>query len=211
MKTIFLHGLGQSAADWERVTALIPGGDFDCPSLYPASGEVCTYAEILRSLTERLDGEREPFCLCGISLGAILALDYAISHSDRVTSLVLIGCQYQVPTALIDLQNLLFRCMSDSAFREIGLSKSQTISLAHSMRKLDFRDKLNKVSCPTVVLCGKKDKANRKASIKLNALLPQSELFLIPGAGHEVNKDAPEAIAARILENLKCFSTQNDV
>jgi pimeloyl-ACP methyl ester carboxylesterase len=39
-------------------------------------------------------------------------------------------------------------------------------------------------------------KTIRKAAKKLSALLPKSELLIIPGVGHEVNKYAPEAIAA---------------
>lgn len=47
------------------------------------------------------------------------------------------------------------------------------------------------------LLCAvKKDSANLKASKKLNELLPQATLQIVPGAGHEINKDAPEAIAA---------------
>jgi len=45
------------------------------------------------------------------------------------------------------------------------------------------------------ILCGEKDRANLKASRQLSELLPQAELHIIPGAGHEINKCAPETIA----------------
>lgn len=194
MKTIFLHGLGQNAHDWDRVTALIPKGDFECPSLFPTSGNPCTYSELLSSLTKQFAEEQEPFCICGISLGAVLALDYTIQHSDHVASLVLIACQYKVPNWLVDLQNIMFRCIPESGFRDIGLSKSDTIEFASSMRNLDFSNRLKAVTCPTAVVCGEKDRANRQASRRLNALLPQSELVWVSGVGHEVNQYAPEAI-----------------
>jgi len=195
MRTIFLHGLGQNAHDWEKVTELISDRNFECLSLFPASGKSCSYSEIFCSLEERLAKEQEPFCICGISLGAILALDYTIRYRGNVAYLVLIGCQYKVPTLLIDMQNVLFRCMPKSAFEDSGLSKSDMIELARSMRKLDFSDSLNMVCCPVTIVCGEKDSANKKASQKLNVLLPQSELLLIPDVGHEVNKHAPKSIA----------------
>lgn len=86
--------------------------------------------------------------------------------------------------------------MPRKAFATLGISKSDMIKLSHSMRSLDFKSELNKVECPVTIVCGEKDHANKKAAKRLNALLPQSQLQIIPGAGHEVNKCAPEAIAA---------------
>lgn len=196
MKTILLHGLGQSAHDWEKVTSLIPNMEVDCPNLFATTENGFSYSEIMHSCETRFTEEHEPLRICGLSLGAVLALDYTIRHSDHVTSLVLIGCQYKVPSLLIDLQNIIFRCMPDKVFQNTGLSKSNAIELAHSMRSLDFSEKLHEISCPVTVICGEKDRANKKAAKKLNSLLPQSELIIIPGVGHEVNKYAPEAIAA---------------
>lgn len=56
-----------------------------------------------------------------ISLGAMLALDYAIRHGKQVDSLILIGVQYKSPSALIDFQNILFRCMPQKTFESMGL------------------------------------------------------------------------------------------
>ncbi len=78
---------------------------------------------------------------CGLSLGAILALDYAIRHANQVSSLILIGVQYKVATLLIDLQNLIFRCMPHKTFEAMCISKSNMIQLSHSIRSLDFRSK----------------------------------------------------------------------
>lgn len=195
MKTVFLHGLGQTAQDWDEVINRVSLQDVDCPELYSVSKGNITYSDILAGLEERYMNVTEPFCICGLSLGAILALDYAIRHGDRISSLILIGVQYKVPTRMIDFQNLIFRCMPKKAFEDMGIPKDDTIRLAHSMRSLDFSSRLNEVMCPVTLLCGEKDSANLKAAKQLNELLPQAELHIIPGAGHEVNKCAPEAIA----------------
>ena len=64
------------------------------------------------------------------------------------------------------------------------------------MRTLDFSAGLKDIMCPVIIICGEKDTVNLKASKRLAKLLPQAELHIVPGAGHEINKEAPEAIAA---------------
>ena len=208
MKTVFLHGLGQSARDWQPVTAQLDcaPGEADCPELFPwvEPGQL-TYSSLLAGLERYCGAQREPFRLCGLSLGAVLALDYAIRHPDgpaAPAALVLAGAQYKIPTGLIDLQNLLFRLMPRRAFAEMGVSKQDFIGLARSMRTLDLSRGLRRVACPAAVLCGEKDAANLKACRRLARLLPQAKLYVLPGAGHELNACAPDAFAA-VLRQTK--------
>lgn len=196
MKTILLHGLGQTAQDWKEVVCQLSSSNVECPELFSSMDNEISYSRILGDLERRYSNAKEPLRICGLSLGALLAIDFAIRYGDKVASLVLIGTQYKVPSLLIDFQNLIFRCMPNKAFESMGLSKSNTIKLAHSMRSLDFTAQLSGIHCPVNILCGEKDSANLKASKKLNEILPKATLQIVPGAGHEINKDAPEAIAA---------------
>lgn len=196
MKTILLHGLGQTAQDWKEVVCQLSSSNVECPELFSSMENEISYPQILGDLERRYSNAKEPLRICGLSLGALLAIDFAIRHGNKVASLVLIGTQYKVPSLLIDFQNLIFRCMPNKAFESMGLSKSNTIKLAHSMRALDFTAQLSGILCPVNILCGEKDSANLKASKKLNEILPKATLQIVPGAGHEINKDAPEAIAA---------------
>lgn len=196
MKTVLIHGLGQTAQDWKEVVHQLSTSHVECPELFSSTGNEISYSRILAVLERQYANTIEPLCICGLSLGALLALDFTIRHEDKVASLVLIGAQYKVPTLLIDFQNILFRCMPQKSFDNMGLSKNDTIKLSHSMRSLDFTSQLNGVTCPVTIVCGEKDSANLKASKKLNELLPQATLQIVPGAGHEINKDAPETIAA---------------
>lgn len=194
MRTVFLHGLGQNPKDWENIIRLTFGNS-ECPELFSYQGNDITYSSILQSLESRYANASEPFRICGISLGGMLAMDYAIRHIDQISSLVLIGVQYKVPWLLLDFQNVLFHLLPGNAFANTGLSKYQMLKLTHSMRCLDISDDLNKIICPVTIVCGKNDKANLKATKSLNKLLPQSTLNLISHAGHEINKDAPEALS----------------
>ena len=195
MKTVLLHGLGQTAQDWKEVVRQLSTSSVECPELFSSTGNEISYSRILAELEQQYSNTTDPLYICGLSLGALLALDFTIRHGDKVASLVLVGAQYKVPTLLIDFQNLIFRCMPNKVFESMGLSKSSTIKLAHSMRSLDFTLQLNNIRCPVTILCGKKDTANLKASKRLKELLPQATLHIVPNAGHELNKYAPNTIA----------------
>lgn len=164
MKTIFLHGLGQTSNDWNEVIKQTLYLDSECPELFYLSENDITYSKILFGLEKLYANITEPFNICGVSLGAILALNYTIRNSDKVNSLILIGVQYKVPSFIIDFQNLLFRFIPQKAFENIGISKKDVIKLAHSMRSLDLRRDLNKIKCPVTIICGEKDIINLKAA-----------------------------------------------
>ena len=195
MKTIFLHGLGQTAQDWEEVIRQTALSEVDCPELFSLSEGEITYFGIRNGLEKRYADITEPFCICGLSLGALLALDYAIRHNEQVAALVLIGVQYKVPSLLIDFRILFFAVCPIKLLMIWVCPKNDVIRLAHSMRSLDFRSGLKDIKCPVTISAEKKDRANLKASRQLAELLSQSKLRIVPGAAHELNKCAPEAIA----------------
>lgn len=199
MKTVLLHGLGQTAKDWEGVKQRLSSSNIDCPELFTIVNDM-SYSRLLDNLERQYADTDELLCICGLSLGAILALDFAIRHEDKVGALILIAAQYKVPRLLIDFQNLLFHCMPNKFFVDMEISKNNMIRLSRSMRSLDFTHQLDKITCPVTIVCGEKDRANLKASRKLKELLPQAKLRIILGAGHEINKTAPKDIAAILNE-----------
>ncbi len=201
MKIVFLHGLGQRAADWDRVASQFP--NTDCPDLFEIAGEKLNYAAILSSLEERYEHEKEPLCLCGLSLGGMLALDYALRHGDRVAAMVLLGARDRTPRLLMDIQDLLFRCMPDKAFASTGMKKEQVRDLTRSMKNLDFTDRLSTIHCPVTVACGAKDYPNLAAARRLAKYLPNARLYVVPHAGHELNTDAPDTVAEMVRESCR--------
>ena len=104
MKTVLLHGLGQTAQDWKDVVCQLSTSNVECPELFSSMGNEISYSRILANLERQYSDATEPLYICGLSLGALLALDFTIRHGDKVASLVLIGAQYKVPTLLIDFQ-----------------------------------------------------------------------------------------------------------
>lgn len=90
---VLLHGFTQTGRSWAPVVEALGGryrcfapdlpGHGDASHRRPASFDAVTaYLAALR---------REPFVLCGYSMGGRLALDFALRHPGRVERLVLIG------------------------------------------------------------------------------------------------------------------------
>ena len=201
MKYIYLHGLGQTPDSWNRVLGYLnaPTNSI-CPDLAKlVHGREAKYSDLYAAFSALCDTIEDDLTLCGLSLGGVLALNYAIDHPERVKALVLIAPQYKMPRTLLKLQNILFRFMPKSAFSQTGFQKDDFIRLCHSMAELDFSRSLRKVTCPVLVLCGEHDRANQKACKMLACLLKNAQFQLVPGAGHEVNVDAPE----RLVKILK--------
>lgn len=159
-----------------------------------------SYSNLYQAYKSYCNGVSGTLNLCGLSLGAILAMNFAIENPERVHSLVLIGAQYKMPKGLLKFQNFIFRFMPNSAFDKMGIPKSDVIKLTDSMVELDFSMALKNILCGTLVMCGASDNANKKAARFIAEAAPNAEHCLIEGAGHEVNIDAPVRLAAVLSE-----------
>ena len=194
MKTILLHGLGQTSSSWKNtINTMGKSADILCPNLFDwfEDKEVC-YQVLYLAFSEYCKQFSEPVNICGLSLGGILALQYGIENPDKINSLALVATQYTMPKKLLQFQNMLFRFMPKRTFESMGLGKTDFINLSKSMINLDFQKELQCINSPVMVICGEKDAANKQASLQLQSQLPQAELLVIKNSGHEVNIDAPE-------------------
>lgn len=208
MKYLYLHGLGQKPDSWNRTIkeTKVSGSSIRLSLAEMSEGKDVTYKELYSAFSEVCDKEDEEIVLCGLSLGAVLALNYAIDHPDKTKALVLIAAQYKMPEKLLKFQNVLFRLMPNSMFKQIGFKKADVISLCGTMAELDFTDSLHNVSCPVLIVCGEKDHANKKASKELTRYLSKSFFYELLETGHEVNIEAPEEIAIvlqKFYDNIK--------
>lgn len=197
MRYIFLHGLGQNSSSWDHtISYLSRNRPIYCPDLPELlQQKEVTYNHLYASFVEYCAEIDEPLHLCGLSLGGILALNYAIDYPERVSSLVLIGVQYKMPKALLKFQNIIFQFIPHYAFQQMGFTKQDFIQLTNSMSTLNFSKSLHNISCKTLIVCGKNDFANKRASKELELLIPTAKLQFITKAGHEVNTQTPRELA----------------
>ena len=195
MRQIFLHGLGQGPDSWEEVISSLEDKP-TCLDLYSFFREKeTTYQNLYQGFSDYCGEEKMPLVLCGVSLGAVLALHYALEHPERVSALLLAAPQYKMPWGLLTAQNLLFRLMPAKAFVEMGLRKKEVIALTNSMNEIDLSPRLGGLPCPALILCGEKDRTNRKAALTLAKALPNARFREMKGAGHELNREVPEELA----------------
>lgn len=195
MHNILVHGLGQSSSSWDKVCEYL---DFDCrcPNLSELiAGKTVNYSNLYEGFSGYCETLPERINLCGLSLGGILALNYAVDFSNRVNSLVLIGTQYKMPKALLRFQNALFRFMPSSSFKDIGFGKADFIALSKSMMNLNFSAELEKITCSAMVVVGAKDNPNRKAAVEMAMKINGCKFEVIENSGHEVNVNSPRELA----------------
>lgn len=197
MYHILVHGLGQNASSWNKTISYMAKHDHViCPelSLFLKEKEV-TYSNLYNAFSEYCDNLSEPLHLCGLSLGAVLALNYTIDNPTKVKSLILIAAQYEMPKLLLKLQNIVFRFIPEASFENMGMRKKDFIDLTSSMMDLNLNEGLKNISCPVLLLCGEKDSVNKKATEKLSENIIKAETQFIKKANHEVNVDAPKELA----------------
>ena len=66
------------------------------------------------------------------------------------------------------------------------------------MKDLDFSDRVCEIRCPTLILCGEKDRANLKSAHFLAEHIPGAELRVLENTGHVVNEESPKVLAERL-------------
>lgn len=200
MKKILIHGSGHKASSWEKTVAHMENsGDILCPELCSLlNGKTASYANLYDSFARYCNAIDGQVHLCGISLGGILALNYALDFPEKTKTLVLIGTPYKIPKLTFAFQNMIFRFLPESVFEDMAFNKKDTFLLGNSMKSLDFSVGLQNIKCPVLVICGEKDTANRKASHFLSENMRNAELKIIENTGHIVNEETPE-ILAKIL------------
>ncbi len=199
---IWLHGSGHKAASWDETISYMPSGeDIVCPDLASIlKGKAATYENLYSAFAKYCNGFEGQIHLCGLSLGGILALNFALDFPQKLKTLVLIGTPYKVPKAAFGLQNVVFRFLPKSIFDTMAFDKKDTFALGNTMKNLDFSDAVKNVQCPTLILCGEKDGANMKSAHYLAQNIRGAKLKILENAGHVVNEENPKALAEILSE-----------
>lgn len=194
---IFVHGSGHKATSWEKtITYMTNNEDIVCPNLSSIlEGKEASYENLYSSFVKYCNEFDGQIHLCGLSLGGILALNFALDFPQKVKTLVLIGTPYKVPKVAFSFQNIIFRFLPKSIFETMAFDKKNTFALGDTMKNLDFSDRVKNIKCPTLILCGKKDSANMKSADYLSQSIRSAELKIIENTGHVVNEENPKALA----------------
>lgn len=208
METIcLLHGLGQSNNAWAKTSKLLKKEQDErkicllAPDLSQfVFHEPLTYGYLYATFEEYLNKQCRRWgkiTLCGLSLGAVLALNYACNYPDHIRKLVLLAPQFAPDPKIIKMQNVLFSVFGSP--KSDGFSSSQVKSLCKSMADIDLSEQVSGLHFPTIIMVGEKDKANRKAAMELHELMDNSVIKIVNDSRHEINKERPEVLIPYLL------------
>lgn len=238
---VFINSLGTDLRIWEKVISYLAGrfaivrydkrghGLSDCP---PGPYSIGDHAGDLASLLTYLAVEN--VILIGISVGGMIALDYAARNPQRVPALVLSDTAAQIGTAAywnerIDAieangmdhlaPTILSRWFApDFAARRPAdyqgyfnmLTRMPVVGYTGTcaaVRDADLRQQAATLQAKTLVLCGAEDSATPPDLVRgLADTLPDARFEVIEKAGHLPCIEQPEAMAAEIDRFLREIS-----
>lgn len=193
-KVVFLHGLGETCEVWNPVIKQLPQTECAAPEVLKAKSPMTDWS--LEGISNEIaDTLTEPVHLVGLSLGAVMALQIAISHPDKVVSLFISAPQAKLPQLLMSLQRVLMRLLPAKWVCPPQLSKAELFGVLDSLKYLDLTSQLSALRIPVTVVCGSRDKANLPASRKIARLIPGARFAVIPGVGHQWHVTHPQLFA----------------
>jgi pimeloyl-ACP methyl ester carboxylesterase len=224
---ILLHGAGGSHLTWSSEIRRLPGYRvyaLDLPGHGRSSGRgqqsISGYAQLIREWLQTIELHRAVFV--GFSMGSAIGLTLALEYSEHVIGLCLVGAAGRMrvnPQLLEDaasattfnkavdqIVNWSFSPEADVRLKELvdkRIAETRP-SVLHgdflACDGFDVSDRLSQVSCPTLVLCGEEDKmVPLRSSQFLADHIPGARLEIVPGAGHMVIQEKPQAVASALL------------
>jgi pimeloyl-ACP methyl ester carboxylesterase len=225
---VFIHGSGGEHTLWENQYKNLQG-DFNIAAVnLPGHGlsggkgeqDVMTYVEWVKKMIGGLGITRPPV-LIGHSLGAAISLTFAIHYGYLLSAIVPVGGGVTMPVNPVLLGQL--KTDPDAVYAMIikfaiakghrdrvgpliheGLKKGNPDILhgdLYACDKLDVTEAVKKINIPVLVICGDDDKMTPPALSRYIAdNVPGGRLVMIPGAGHFVMNEDPEAFNKTLRE-----------
>lgn len=232
------HGFGGSARNFrpqlralrERARSIVYDARGHARSGAPAAAADYAPACFVADLGRVLDGAGAARAVVGgLSMGAGVALRFALAQPQRVRGLVLaafpaggghgIAAHALAFARALDAEGVAAAGERfvwgkgsglnerDAALIRQGFLEHRPHALAHVLRELiavqpsveEMAPELHHLETPTLVIAGANDAPSVAASRALAAALPRARLVIVPNAGHVVNLAQPAAFDAALL------------
>jgi len=185
------------------------------------------YATDLKILLDTIGAEQVG--IIGFSMGALVAQEFYFLQPDRVNALVFIACPppykrlWRIAISFVSLlermgitslktetiKSLVRRYSKGTDPDIINKSLKDLEKYSNAEFNLILRsvwhqrkiDRLRTIKIPALIMVGEKD-GIKKHSEKLNQLIPDSQLIIIPKSNHSVIFDQPKYLTEQILKFL---------
>jgi len=204
---VLLHGSGQRPPVWQDVVTDLGA---DRPMIAPwlkglkpgdrISFDLATAAATVASELELRGAPQAD--VCGLNLGALVALRMAVSFPGQVRRLVVVSGFVVPPKAALKVQRTMLKLVPERRLLASGVPKKQMIEGLDAMIASDMSTTLADVRVPVLVVAGADDPAGAANAEQLRSGLPDARVVTISGAGADVVRDQPAALAAAMREFL---------
>lgn len=196
-------------------------------------GDITGHDSISAIATSFLSTAPEKFSLAGLSMGGIVAMEIMAQAPHRVERLALLDtnpcaelpamkmrrssqlekveagllrvvmCDEMKPNYLAPgsgKQTILDLCLEMAEDLGADVFRRQS----HALRdRVDQQETLRKISVPSLILCGREDRACPvERHTMMHRLIPNSTLVIVEGAGHLPTLESPEVTNAALLQWL---------
>jgi pimeloyl-ACP methyl ester carboxylesterase len=204
---VLLHGVGQAPMAWEDVVVRLYGSRRLLtpwvPGLRPTEKAPVPLADAAAKLdTDLMLEGLQTVDLCGVSYGAMVATQLAADFPERVRRLVLVAGQVRAPRGVVPVQQAALRLVPASRFADSGVSKERLLQALELARRTDLTAALPRITAPTLVLVGARDRANQPGARALAAGIEGARLRVVDGAGQQLNEERPEELVDLLEEFL---------
>jgi 2-succinyl-6-hydroxy-2,4-cyclohexadiene-1-carboxylate synthase len=195
------HGDAEAPADldlWASADLLADRGGRGVYVGYSMGGRVALHTALVRpEVVERL-----------VLIGATAGIDDPDERAARRAADERLADHIEavgVPTFIDEwLANPLFAGLTDATAQRADRLRNTPAGLAASLRatgtgtQAPLWDRLGEIGCPVLVLVGEHDAKFTDLGRPLVDGLPRAELVVVPGAGHSVHLEQPDATADAI-------------
>lgn len=172
----------------------------------------------------------ERACVCGLSLGGVVAQWLAVHHPERVERVVLANTGARIGAAaswderivrvrsggMLAIREMVVGRFLSAPFRQrrpdieehisamlVATDPEGYIATCEALREADMRGGMSEIRAPTLILAGASDESTPLAlSEELHSAISSSELMTIPESAHLSNVEAAEVFNAAVLRFL---------
>jgi pimeloyl-ACP methyl ester carboxylesterase len=206
---VLVHGTRTSSRIWDdQVRALTEGGHasvaIDLPGHGTRAHERFTFEGALAAIDDAVRSCDAPPLLVGLSLGGYMSLAYAGRHEDRLAGVLLAGCSTEIKGKPLHV----YRHASSRVARALRLGGGTwhvVTDMLAAMHGYSPLGDLRRLALPVWLVNGARDPLRLEARRYL-AAHPGARQWVVPGAGHDVNSEAPVTFNRILLHVLRDLS-----
>jgi len=215
-RLVFIHGAGGTHKVWRYQTSAFPGSvALDLPG-HPRGTGCNTISEYAGFVTKAImELGLASVVLVGHSMGGAITIEIALAHPPFLAGIVLVGSGARLRVASIIKDEVTrdyahaaevivqwaYSSKSDVRLRKASVQELLEVPAEVTygdFQACDHFDKMSEISSidlPTLLVCGEDDALTPiKYSQFLEERIRNARIVIIPGAGHSVMLEKPEAL-----------------